>query len=52
MTARSEPRFTRDVDLCVVANDEQDAERLVFDLRDLGYRLVATVPTESRLQRG
>lgn len=43
MTARSEPRFTRDVDLCVVANDDQDAERLVFDLRDLGYRLVATV---------
>ena len=43
VTARSEPRFTRDVDLCVVVESDEEAERLVFDMRAEGYDVVATV---------
>lgn len=40
---RAEVRFTRDVDLAVVANDDADFEGLVFDLRSSGYFPLATV---------
>lgn len=39
----AEPRFTRDVDLAVAVRDDADAERLVGQLTQRGYRLLATV---------
>ena len=41
MSARAEPRFTRDVDLVVGVRDDLDAEVLVRDLRARGYGLLA-----------
>ena len=43
VSARSEPRFTRDVDVVVVAAQDTSAERLVFELAQAGYRILATV---------
>lgn len=40
---RAEVRFTRDVDLAVVADDDADFEALVYSLRASGYVVVATV---------
>ena len=34
----AEPRFTRDIDLAVVAESDRDSERLVRDLGGRGYR--------------
>lgn len=47
LAARAEPRFTRDVDLAVGVADEADAEGLVWELRRLGYRPIATVAHET-----
>lgn len=41
VSVRTEPRFTRDVDVAVVVDDDQAAERLVRLLIDKGYRLEA-----------
>jgi len=38
----AEPRFTRGVDLAVAVRDDADAERLVGQLTQRGYRLLAT----------
>jgi predicted nucleotidyltransferase len=43
VSARSMPRFTRDVDLAVDVEDDADAEALIGSLTRSGYRLVATV---------
>ena len=43
VTVRSEPRFTRDVDLCVVVDSDDEAEQLMFQLRGDGYSVSATV---------
>jgi predicted nucleotidyltransferase len=43
----SEPRFTRDVDVAVVVDDDQAAEQLVRSLIDEGYRLDAIVEQDS-----
>jgi predicted nucleotidyltransferase len=43
VTLRAEPRFTRDVDLAIVAADDADVERLVYELRAVGYAPVAVV---------
>jgi hypothetical protein len=43
VSARVEPRFTRDADLVVSVSDDRAAERLVRDLIGRGYHLVATV---------
>ena len=40
VSARAEPRTTRDVDIAVDARSDRGAEQLVFDLRARGYRLV------------
>jgi hypothetical protein len=45
---RGEIRFTRDVDLAVVVDDDNDAERLIFQLRSAGYDAVASVEHETR----
>jgi predicted nucleotidyltransferase len=46
VSLRAEVRFTRDVDLAVVAQDDADLERLVLDLRREGYGTVAVVEDE------
>jgi hypothetical protein len=43
VSARAEPRLTRDVDLAVHAEDDAAAERLIRELLGRGYELSATV---------
>lgn len=43
VSARTEPRFTRDIDLVVSVASDADAERLVHDLQVRGYRVQAIV---------
>jgi hypothetical protein len=43
VSVRSEPRFTRDVDVAVAVFDDQAAEHTVHVLTSAGYRLAATV---------
>lgn len=43
VSARTEPRFTRDVDLAVGVADDVEAEALILALRGRGYSLVAAV---------
>jgi predicted nucleotidyltransferase len=47
VSVRSEVRFTRDVDIAVAVADDADAEQLVRDLGQRGYRAVATVEHET-----
>ncbi len=47
MSARAEPRFTRDVDLAVHVLGDDDAERLVRDLQTRHYRARAIVEHEA-----
>ncbi len=51
VSVRAEVRFTRDVDLAVVVADDSQAEALVFELKNRGYRPVALVEhdTQGRL---
>jgi hypothetical protein len=48
VSVRAEPRFTRDVDLAIVADRDAEVERLVFDLRGAGYVSVALVEHTER----
>ncbi len=43
VSARAEPRATRDVDIAVAVADDEDAETLIYDLRALGYEVIATL---------
>lgn len=43
VSARTEPRFTRDLDFVFVAHDDAEAEALLFELRGRGFAVVATV---------
>ena len=45
---RAEVRFTRDVDLAVIATDDADAENLIFELKRVGYVPIVTVEYELR----
>jgi hypothetical protein len=47
VSARAEPRFTRDIDLALVVADDADAEALVRALVDCGYRVTASLEQES-----
>jgi hypothetical protein len=47
VSARAEPRFTRDVDLALVVADDADAESLVRDLAENGYRVLASLEQEA-----
>jgi hypothetical protein len=47
VSARAEPRFTRALDLAVVALDDSAAEGLVHELRQTGYEVLATVEQDS-----
>lgn len=43
VSARVEPRFTRDIDLAVAVSDDAAAEALVRSLVAVGYRLLASI---------
>lgn len=43
VSARAEPRFTRDIDMAVVTTQDTAAEELVFALRRRGYTIAASV---------
>lgn len=47
VSARAEPRFTRDLDVAVVASDDEAAERVVHQLVQAGYQVLATVEQDS-----
>lgn len=47
VSARAEPRFTRDVDLAVIAVDDKTAESLVKHLVNVGFGILATVEQEA-----
>lgn len=47
VSARTEPRFTRDIDFAVVVATDRDAEKLARDLQGLGYRIGAMVEQEA-----
>jgi predicted nucleotidyltransferase len=47
VSARAEPRFTRDVDLAVAVSDDRDAEQLVRRFAATGHRAVTTVEQEA-----
>ena len=47
VSARAEPRFTRDVDLVIAVRSDSDAEHAVHALRVRGYRIVALVEHET-----
>ena len=43
VSVRTEPRFTRDLDLAVAVSNDSEAEALVYGLRAAGFRALATV---------
>jgi hypothetical protein len=47
VSARVEPRFTRDIDLALAVADDADAEALVHALVACGYRVTASLEQES-----
>jgi predicted nucleotidyltransferase len=47
VSARSEPRFTRDIDLAIAVSSDDDAERLVRDLQARRYHVHAVVEQEA-----
>lgn len=46
VSARAEPRFTRDIDICVLVADDTDAEATVMRLRRLGYEVESLIEHE------
>lgn len=46
VSARSEPRFTRDVDLAVAVADDHEAEGLIRKLQQAGYRVLVVLEQE------
>jgi Nucleotidyl transferase AbiEii toxin, Type IV TA system len=47
VSARSEPRFTRDIDVCVLVADDVGAERVVAALVTHGYRVHTLVEQDA-----
>lgn len=47
VSARTEPRFTRDLDVAVAVENDAQAEALVQSLAARGYRVVALIEQES-----
>ena len=47
VSVRTEPRFTRDVDLAVAVADDLAAETLIHRLHGVGFRVLATVEQEA-----
>lgn len=47
VSARTEPRFTRDIDLAVAVRDDTMAEALVHGLAGSGYRVLTSIEQEA-----
>lgn len=47
VSIRTEPRFTRDLDIAVAVTDDHAAETLVLSLQTAGFRALATVEQEA-----
>ena len=47
VSARSEPRFTRDVDLAVKVGGDREAEALIRELQQSGYRILTVLEQET-----
>ncbi len=47
VSARTEPRLTRDADLAVLVTDDRDAETLVCDLQARGWRVVTAIEQDA-----
>ena len=47
VSARTEPRFTRDIDLALAVRDDAMAEALVHGLAGSGYRVLASIEHEA-----
>jgi hypothetical protein len=47
VSSRAEPRFTRDVDVAVAAEEDAQAEALVHSLQNRGFRAVAAIEQEA-----
>lgn len=45
--ARTDPRFTKDVDLAVSVASDEDSEQLVFALQAAGYRILAILEQQA-----
>ena len=43
VAARTEPRFTEDVDLAVAVTDDAHAQRVVFELTERGWRMTSAI---------
>ena len=47
VSARTEPRFTRDADIAVIVDSDEEAEDLVYSLKAAGYSIDALVEQEA-----
>ncbi|MEI8138592.1 MAG: nucleotidyl transferase AbiEii/AbiGii toxin family protein [bacterium] len=47
VSVRTEPRFTRDLDLAVSVSDDRAAEALIHSLHTAGFRVLATVEQDA-----
>lgn len=47
VSVRTEPRFTRDLDLALAVDDDREAEQTVLDLQASGFRALAVVEQEA-----
>lgn len=47
VSARAEPRFTRDADLAVAVSDDAEAESVTFSMRSRGYVVLASIEHEA-----
>jgi hypothetical protein len=47
VSARTEPRFTRDADLAVALGSDPEVEALMFELRGRGYRVASVVEQDA-----
>lgn len=50
VSVRSEPRFTRDIDIAIAVTGDKDAERTVGDLLSRGYALSASLEQTDNLR--
>ena len=46
-SARGQARFTRDIDIVVAVSSDEEAESVVFQLKNQGYGVLATVEQEA-----
>ena len=48
VSARAEPRMTRDADLAIAVHDDKEAERIVLAMQARGYAVLAVLAVEDR----